>query len=288
MIADFESNIVYFSDLLREDEFSATCEKICNILDKHNVKYDFLKGTKAIWARDYMPIQVEQDKFVQFKYEPSYLEKDLNSQSEPKCVNSQSEPKHVLQTNGISAKFSDINLDGGNVIKWTDKVILTKRVFKENPNTDKNKLIRELERLFSTKLFFVPDITEDMTGHTDGHLRFIDSKTILVNELQNELKYWKTDFQEMVKQAKLDFVEIPWFEHKDKNHKETAVGGYVNYLEIDKLILFPIFEIEGNKDKEAIAVIKKVFPDKIIEPINVNEIAKYGGLMNCITWNIKI
>lgn len=279
MITDKETNIVFFSELIRsKDEYKNTFEQIKTILDKHQISYGFLSNTKDIWCRDYMPIQVEKDRFVQFKYEPTYLQDDLKLQSEP---------KNVLQSNGINADFSSINLDGGNVIKWSDKVILTNRIFKENPKMDSNKLTKELERFFSAKIFFVPDVTEDMTGHADGHLRFIDSKTVLVNELKDELKYWQTGFLKMVKQAGLDFLEIPWFVHKDKSHKETAVGGYVNYLEVGELILFPIFEVEGNKDKEAIAAIKKVFPNRIVEPINVNEIAKHGGLLNCITWTIK-
>ncbi len=184
--------------------------------------------------------------------------------------------------------MSDINIDGGNVVKWTDKVILTKRIFKENPHIDSSELTKALQRLFNSEILFVPDITEDLTGHADGHLRFINSKTVLVNELEGELKYWKTGFLEMIKQAELNFVEIPWFEYSDVNHKDTAVGAYVNYLEIGELILFPIFEVKGNKDKEAIDIIEKVFPDRIIEPININDIAKYGGLLNCISWTVRL
>lgn len=279
MITDKETNIVFFSELIRsKDEYKTTFERIKIILDKHQISYRFLTDTKDIWCRDYMPIQVKKDRFVQFKYEPTYLQDDLNLQSEPKIV---------LQSNGLNADFSAINLDGGNVIKCSDKVILTNRIFKENPKTDSDKLTKELERLFNAKIFFVPDVTEDMTGHADGHLRFIDENTILVNELKNEENYWKKGFLKMVKKANLDYVEIPWFEHKDKKFPDTAIGIYVNYLEIGKIILFPIFEIKGNKDKEAIETIKKVFPDRIIELINVNEIAKYGGLLNCISWTIK-
>lgn len=279
MVTDRKTNTVFFSDLLRsKNEYKTTFERIETILDKHQISYGFLKNTKDIWCRDYMPIQIGIADFVQFKYEPSYLKKDLKLQSDPKTV---------LKTNKIVAKFSTINLDGGNVIKWEDKVILTNRIFKENPEIDPNELTKELQRLFNLEILFIPDITEDLTGHADGHLRFIDSKTVLVNELKDELKYWQTGFLKMAKQAGLDFVEIPWFVHKDKSHKETAVGSYVNYLEVGELILFPIFEIQGNKDKEAIAVIKKVFPNRIIEPINVNEIAKHGGLLNCTTWTIK-
>jgi agmatine deiminase len=279
MILDKETNIVYFSDFLRsKDEYKTTFERIKIILDKHQIQYEFLLETKDIWCRDYMPIQIETDEFIQFRYEPSYLKSELKLQSNPKTV---------LETNGLNAKFSNINLDGGNVIKWTDKSILTTRIFKENPKLTSTELTKELERLLKTEILLIPDVTEDMTGHADGHLRFIDSNTVLVNELKGEFKYWRDEFLKMVKQAGLDFIEIPWFEHKDRNYKDTAIGGYVNYLEIGKVILFPIFEIKGNKDKEAIATIKKVFPDRIIEPINVNEIAKHGGLLNCVTWTIK-
>lgn len=121
-------------------------------------------------------------------------------------------------------------------------------------------------------------------GHADGHLRFVNSNTLLVNELKNEFQYWKNGFKKVAKESGLDFVEMPWFE--DKEHRDSAIGCYVNYFETGSLILFPIFEVDGNKDEQALEVINSVFPDRTIEPININEIGKYGGLMNCISWNI--
>lgn len=279
MISDKETNHIYFSELIKTNsEYSPAFERIKIVLDKHKISYGFLADTKDIWCRDYMPIQVEKDKFVQFRYEPSYLKENLDLQSVP---------KDVLKSNGFNAELSNINLDGGNVIKWKDKVVLTTRILKENPNLTLSELTKELENLFKTEVLLIPDVNGDMTGHADGHLRFIDSKTVLVNELKNEFKYWREGFLKMVKNAKLDYVEIPWYVHKDKIHKESAIGGYVNYLEVGNLILFPVFEIEGNRDEEAIAIIKSVFPNRIIEPINVNEIANRGGLLNCITWTVK-
>ena len=127
-----------------------------------------------------------------------------------------------------------------------------------------------------------------MTGHADGYLRFIDGKTVLVNDLKNELKYWQTGFNKMIEEAELNFIEIPWFIHKDSKNKDNAIGAYVNYLEMGNLIIFPIFEVRGNKDNEAMHVIESIFPDRIIEPVNINEIANDGGLLNCISWTIKI
>ena len=64
--------MVYMAELLNI-RYPETCKRLTDILDKHNVKYAFLKGTKDIWCRDYMPIQTESGKLIQFKYDPSYL-----------------------------------------------------------------------------------------------------------------------------------------------------------------------------------------------------------------------
>lgn len=279
MISDKDRDTVYFSDILRtSSEYRGTFERIRSILDKHQVNYRFLSNTKDIWCRDYMPIQISEDKLIQFRYEPSYLEDDLDLQSNP---------QDILKNNGLSAEISSINLDGGNVVNWTDKAILTTRIFKENPNWNQFELISELERLLNVQVLLIPDITNDMTGHSDGDLRFINSNTVLVNELQSEYGYWKNGFDKMIKNSGLAFVEMPWFEHQDKKHKHTAVGCYVNFLEIGDLILFPIFEVSGNKDEQALNIIHSAFPERTIEPININEIGKFGGLLNCTTWTIK-
>jgi len=277
MIIDKETNRVYFSDLIRTNiEYKEVFKRIQSILDKYSVDYNFLFDTKDIWCRDYMPIQKDVNKFVQFRYEPQYLKDDFNLQSNPNIV---------LQSNGIEAEFSNINLDGGNVIRWSDKVIMTTRIFRENPTYERNELIESIERILEAEVLLIPDITGDLTGHADGHVRFINEKTVLVNQFENEYKYWTKGFLKMIKQTGLDFIEIPWFEHKD--HPSTAIGDYVNYLEIGNLILFPIFDVKGNMDDKAVEIITNTFPDRIIETLNINEIAKNGGLLNCITWTIK-
>jgi agmatine deiminase len=282
MIKDSDTNFVFFSGLLKSDiRFSGNCNLITSILDYHQIHYDFLKDTCDIWARDYMPIQKDIDSFVQFRYEPSYLQDELNLQSDPRMV---------CAANKIKPIFSNINLDGGNVIKWHDKVIISKRAVKENSEYEESKLIDELEKLLEVQIILVPDINpgNDMTGHTDGYVRFLNDKTILVNELKNEFKYWQSGFREMIKQTGFEYIEIPWFECKDKNYPHSALGIYLNYLEIGDLIILPIFEIKGNRDQKVFDLFKEIFPTKHIETININSVGLEGGLMNCITWNIKI
>jgi agmatine deiminase len=207
MTIDQEANIVYFSDLIRKNEFKETFKRIQAILDKHKIDYKFLNDTEDIWCRDYMPIQVDLNKFVQFRYKPEYL-KDY--------IHLQSDPFKVLQANGFEAEFYDINIDGGNVIRWTDKVILTTRIFKENPTVEQKRLINKIEHLLEAEVLLIPDINTDVTGHADGHIRFVDSNTVLVNQLQNEYKYWVNGFCKMVNKSGLKYVDLPGLNLKIK------------------------------------------------------------------------
>ena len=54
-----------------------------------------------------------------------------------------------------------------------------------------------------------------------------------------------------------------------------------NFLETEKTIFLPMFGVDT--DNGAINKAKSVFNKKII-PVNINEIAEYGGLLNCISW----
>lgn len=280
MITGRNTNLVYFSKLLQtDDRFSATCYRIIHILDKYGIKPKFLHSTKDIWCRDFMPVQVDRDKFVQFRYEPSYLLEDLEHQSDTKTV---------CKDNNINPKFTKINLDGGNLVNWTERAIVSDRIFQENPEySDKSKLINEIEKLLEVELIIIPQINKDITGHADGMVRFVDKSTLIGNSLNKEFVYWRKGMTKIIRDHNLEYIEIPFFEHKDKRYPETALGIYVNFLEIGKLILLPIFEIEGNHDKEVIDLFNKIYPDRTIEPININEIGVFGGLLNCISWTIE-
>ena len=49
MITDKEANIVYFSDKILDAKYLKDFNEIRLILDKHHVKYKFLKGTCRIY-----------------------------------------------------------------------------------------------------------------------------------------------------------------------------------------------------------------------------------------------
>ncbi len=73
MIPDEKTNSLYLADCLpkKQPKFFQRFEKI---LIDCNIQYSFLPNTKDIWAVDFMPVQISKDEFVQFTYNPDYLQ----------------------------------------------------------------------------------------------------------------------------------------------------------------------------------------------------------------------
>lgn len=270
---------VYMSELLKT-KFPEACDRLTKILDKHKVKYAFLQGTNDIWCRDYMPIQTPSGKLVQFKYDPSYLK------GNPEWEASRTDYRVVWSKNNIDAQYSNINIDGGNVLICDGRAILSDRIYSENPEMDKGELVAELSKLLECEVIIIPAQNGDMTGHADGMVRFVNKNTILGNKLADEYKYWREGIQKVIDEYHLKYIDVPFLtDIKDPKHPISAIGIYVNYLETDNLIVMPVFD--RDEDKEVERILKEVFPNKVVETIDYNEVAQEGGLLNCTTWVIK-
>lgn len=277
-----EGQTVFMSELLKRD-YPVTCGRLVEILQKHHVDFKFLKGTEDIWCRDYMPVQNRFGKLIQFKYEPSYL---TEKEEWKKSI---SDVKKVCQLNNLTpAEFSRINLDGGNVLVCDDRAIISKRIYEENPDLTKDYIDSELERLLECEVIMIPAYAKkyDMTGHADGMVRFVDRNTIIGNKLENEFANWRKEMQEVIAKYNLRYIDVPLLtDMKDRKHPLSAQGVYVNFLEVNNLIVLPIFG--RPEDDEVKKIMKETFPDRVIEPIDYNDVALEGGLVNCTTWVMR-
>lgn len=279
---DNEGQTVYMSELLMS-RYPETCKNLIKILEKHHINYFFIKGTKDIWCRDYMPVQTESGKLIQFTYNPSYLK------GKKEWEESRSNVKDICKQNNITATFSNINLDGGNVLVCDGRAIISDRLYSENPDKTRDELRKELAILLECEIIVIPSLnkTVDFTGHADGMVRFVDRNTVLGIKYDDKYKkdWWKNT-QKVLDKYNISFIEVPFFEDEtDREHTESAIGVYVNYLEVNDLIVVPVFG--RAEDAQAIEIIQKAFPNKQIETINYNDVAKEGGLLNCTTWVVK-
>ena len=104
--------------------------------------------------------------------------------------------------------------------------------------------------------------------------------------MADEYKYWQKGMQKVLETYNLSYIDVPFLtDSKDSKYPESAIGIYVNYLEVNDLIVVPVFG--RDEDFQAIEIIQKAFPNKKIETINYNDVAKEGGLLNCTTWVVK-
>lgn len=277
MITDNQTNFLYLADTL-PTKYPDFYKQFENVLAVCNIPFDFLPQTKDVWAVDYMPIQTDLNKFIRFVYNPSYLQ----SKQYLKTI---SDVDEICKAIGIETFKTDIIIDGGNVTRWTNKVIMTDRVFKDNPTYERKQLIKELYELLQVdKIYFVPEQPGDFTGHSDGMVRFVDEHTVIINDYKQEKEEFYRAFEIAIHNTGLDYITIPYnvYENKSNDH---ANGDYINYLQMENTVIVPTFDIK--EDDLTVRQLETIFAGQNIQTVESNEIAYDGGILNCITWNIK-
>jgi agmatine deiminase len=152
MIADKDTNTVYFSNLL-EKKYPKTWLMIDAVLKEYEVPHFLLEKTNDIWARDYMPIQISKSIFIEYRYDPDYLQGKRKGYRDLKTY-----PDIVCDKLNIKTEKSDLIMDGGNVVKTSDAIILTDKIFEENKTKYKKKkeLISKLHDLFEVEKIVIP------------------------------------------------------------------------------------------------------------------------------------
>jgi agmatine deiminase len=233
---------------------------------------------------------------LKYYYDPDYLKTKEHEKS-------RSDVDQVIAQNGIKdlgfeIKQSKLILDGGNVITSKHKVILTEKVFTENLGLPISKLdkvtpkqkqiiINQINKDFRVKhVIIIPRLPSDMYGHADGMLRFYRENKVLINDdkanrlysphLSRKLRM----FQETIESNGLTIKAVVL-------HKDYERNFYINYLQIGKLIFLPTFNTKKLDDK-VISEFQELFGRENVVPIPSKEIAKYEGVLNCISWTVKI
>ena len=146
----------------------------------------------------------------------------------------------------------------------------------ENWNYSSAELVQELEQLLEARVIIIPSLRSDMTGHADGMVRFADENTVVTNAPLSPYGF-ETKVKKSLQNYGFNVIDFPYFYSKG----DSAVGCYLNYLETEKSIFLPVFGVD--MDSEAVETAKNIF-NKTIIPVNINEIAKDGGVLNCISW----
>jgi hypothetical protein len=274
MITNFDTNKVYLARGMASENYVDATGHLLSALHNHKISWNFLPQTASafhIWTRDYMPVQVSKDKFVRFNYSPDYL-KD-NPEYKP-------DTSAILSGLGLKVMESDIILDGGNVISCGDKVIMTDKIFRENPNYDHEVLIDSLSQLLEAEIVLIPEDYYDEYGHADGMVRYMGEGRVLLNNY--------CDFDKALRKRLLaalsphfDITELHYGTYTNKS------WAYLNFLHVGHHILIPMMEDKlGEKSFRQIA---DAYPQCKCHPLyHCESIVREGGALNCSTWNMLV
>lgn len=274
MITNINTNKVYIAKGMTSEKYVDATGCLLGTLHNQKVHWDFLPQTTSplhIWARDYMPVQVSKNKFVRFNYSPDYLKDN---------------PKYKPDTSAILSELkvkvidSDIIIDGGNVISCGGKVIMTDKIFRENPHYERNVLIDTLSKLLEAEIVLIPKDYYDEYGHADGMVRYMGEGRVLLNNY--------CDFDKALRKKLLaalsphfDITELHYVTHTDMS------WAYLNFLHVGYHIFIPM--MNEKLGEVAFRQIADAFPQCKCRPIyRCESIIRDGGALNCSTWNILV
>lgn len=266
--------MIYFSSLLKTtNTYRPAAERLFATLTIHGVGYKLLDNTNDIWLRDFMPVKTKSGKYVSFRYDPSYLDDYPDLKTDFR----QDISKQLSLDNII---YSNINLDGGNIVfsPSRETAIISDRIFMENWDYSSAELVQKLESLLEAQVIIIPSLRSDMTGHADGMVRFVGENTAIGNASRS-LFGLEAHIKTTLRNHGIEVYDFPYFDSKG----DSAVGCYINFLDTEQALFLPVFGVD--MDCEAIDTAKNIF-NKTIVPININEIAEQGGVLNCISWEL--
>ena len=274
-MVDSLTDTVFFSDLLPE-RCPTMYQSLDKILRENDIDHRLLRHTKDIWCRDYMPIQTSGKSFVFYKYNPDYLQTkyykrtitNVDRVGNIECLRQDGEVFDL-----------DLVIDGGNVVRCDDKIVMTEKVFFENKDKSRNEVQRLLEEAFECDIIFLPWDRKEIFGHSDGIVHYVGDNRVLMTNY--------ADFDAAKSNKILNLLEkhvevIPLRYNVKRKHERS--WAYINFLQIGNLVLVPQLGIP--EDEQALQQIRDAMPRCKVMGVPALEAVRKGGALNCISWNV--
>lgn len=288
IITETEKTQVIFSSLLVR-HYPELYNQLSKIMWDYHIGYGTVSNTKDYWVRDFMPVQLNQNVFAKFIFNPDYL------QDKKKYI---TDVDKVINNCPFVKDFIFVNIplvmDGGNMVfckgrkgsLFTYFVVITEKVLFENPDYNKDSIEAILRDAFvesDLTVVWFPWDRKDTFGHTDGIVRYIDTNEegkpkVLVNlelyedEIANQMYDALAEHFEVIELKLSEYDDLSW--------------AYINCLQTADFIIIPGI---GNDvtDAETIKQYRELCPEyeEHIYMVQMRDfIAEQGGALNCLTW----
>lgn len=232
-----------------------------------------------IWIRDFAPAKPSLG--TKFNYLPDY-----QSASTSNWIDNSFEDWFLDEAGLTYGKKSNLILDGGNIVDNDDnRVIVTNRILRDNPQLTKKQAKNKLKKLLGvTQVAIIPEAPGDATGHADGMVMWATDNKILLHEMpkkkQNRaIKEMKNAF------PGVEIVVVPDY-YKDETWQgfSSACNIFVNSTVTDNYIYMPTFD--AGHDAEMLEIFE-AHTDKEVVTIPAESVCFMGGSVRCLSWQVK-
>ena len=290
IITENEKSKVVLSSLL-ERHYPELKLELWNIIGKYHKGMETVSHTKDYWVRDFMPIQMDEYAFVKFVYNPDYL------QGQKKYL---TDVDKVIKNCPFAQKYDIVDIplvvDGGNMVFCkgrkkgveTQYVVMTEKVFKENPNFSKEQIECLLQCGFMSPdliIVWLPWDKEDTFGHTDGIVRYVGINNSGRPKVLVNLELYADDIADKMYSVLAQHFEV--IELRLSKYNELS-WAYINSLQTYNYIIIP--DLDDNiTDTETLEQYNQLYPqyEGNIYQVQMRDfIAENGGALNCLTWTI--
>ena len=288
LLHDEYTNVVYLSPWLRYEygnqNHSDFYHRLTRLLNGIGVEVKELQFTNDYWVRDYMPIQLGENDFLIYRYYPDYL---VNSKKK-KDGESITNVTDVLRDMDINCRSTNLIIDGGNMVPCGEYIVMTDKVFTENGyNKNDEEFTSLLEEELGHPVIIIPWTSheDDVYGHSDGFIKWCGDIRILMGNHGDCYPEEAASIRRILESYGFEVTEMR-FKDKVSMPCYELNWAYINFLQVGQNIIMPIFDIP--EDAIAQQYIQTAFPDCNIRQIEMKEIAKEGGALHCLSWNVYL
>lgn len=292
IITENEKTKVCFSNLFYI-HYPELYNQLRDIIWSYHRGMGTVSNTKDYWVRDFMPIQVGDNSFVRYTYNPDYLQGQKKYITDVDKVLSRSP---FLKDKSIGS--IPLVVDGGNMVLCkghehfveTNYIVMSEKVLCENPQLCKeiNKdqirhILQSAFQLANLTIVWLPWDKKDIFGHTDGIVKYVGfigngKPQVLVNlnlyddVIANQMR--------AVLNWHFDVIDLKL------SHYDELSWAYINCLQTKDFIIIPGIG-DRKTDQEAVEQYNILFPQykRHIYQVQMRDfIAENGGALNCLTW----
>jgi len=255
--------------------------------------------TNDTWIRDYGYISIKEDrekKLLDFTFD------GWGGKFEASLDNSVNTALHQKGYMGITPlEKIDFVMEGGSIESDGTGTILTTSTCLCNHNRNGGLTKKEVEAKLKTYLgaqrvlwldygYLAGDDTD---SHIDTLARFVNKETIVYVKCNDKKDAHYEALQKMEEQLQTfttlegkpyTLVPLPMCEAKYNKKGDRLPATYANFLITNNALIYPTYS--DKNDQKAGEILKALFPEREVIPVNCLKLIEQGGSLHCSTMQV--